>query len=229
MDIRKNEKIRLSKENEELQVYIENIENEIAKLKNITASDYTKHQIQKEENNLAKKRELLAQNITRYEQVDIGLLDNEIKFENNLVTDEIEKKKNISAEKNRINKIKKDEDKKISREYYSKQKIDDRNERSKQKEYARAYNHFIKADNTMPDYMKRNLKTMPNNKGYVWKSIMYFGHKKKEKGDKCISLYERQKGNIHAIIEWDKTSYRILHKIKNTKKLIEYIPRKQNV
>jgi len=229
MNIRKNEKIKLSKENEELQVYIENIEKGITKLKNIFASDYTKHQIEKEENNLAEKRELLAQNITRWEQVDVGLLDDEIKFENSLVTDEIDKKTNISVEKSRINKIRKEEDKKISRDYYSKQKSDDRNERSKQKEYARAYNHFQKADNTMPDYMKRNLKSMPNNKGYVWKSIMYFGHKKKEKGRRCISLSERQKGNINAIIEWDKTSYRILHKIKNTKKLITYISRKQKV
>lgn len=229
MNIRKNEKNRLSNENEELQVYIENIENGITRLKNIAASDYTKHQIEKEENNLTEKRELLAQNITRYEQVDAGLLDDEIKFENNLVTDEIEKKKNISAEKHRITKIRKEEDKKISRDYYSKQKSDDRNERSKQREYTRAYNHFVKADNTMPDYMKRNLKSMPNNKGYVWKSIMYFGRKKKEKGSRCISLHERQKGNINAIIEWDKTSYRILHKIKNTQKLITSMSRKQKV
>lgn len=229
MDIRKNEKIRLNKENEELQMCITNIENEISKLKNISASDFTRHQIAKEESNLAKKQELLAQNITRFQQIDSGLLDNEIQFGNRLVTDEIEKKKNISIEKNKILKNKKEYDKKLSKEYYSKEKSDDRKERSKQKEYARAYNHFIKADNTMPEYMKKNLKNMPNNRGYIWKSIMYFGHKKKQKGDNCVSLYERQKGNINAIIEWDKTSYRILHKINNTKKLIQYIPRKQNI
>ena len=61
MDIRKNEKIRLNKENEELQMCITNIENEISKLKNISASDFTRHQIAKEESNLAKKQELLDQ------------------------------------------------------------------------------------------------------------------------------------------------------------------------
>jgi hypothetical protein len=228
MDIRKNEKIRLKKENEDLQMCITNIENEINKLRNITASDFTKHQITKEESNLVKKQELLAQNITRFEQVDTGLLDNEIHFENRLVTDEIEKKKNISIEKNKLIKNKKESDKKLSKEYYSREKSDDRNQRSKQKEYARAYNHFVKADNSMPEYMKKNLKNMPNNRGYIWKSIMYFGHKKKQKGENCVSLYERQKGNINAIIEWDKTSYRILHKINNTKKLVKYISRKQN-
>jgi len=78
MDIRKNEKNRLSKENEQLVIYITNIENEIAKLKSISSSDYTLHQITKEESNLAKKRELLSQNITRQEQVNMGLLDNDM-------------------------------------------------------------------------------------------------------------------------------------------------------
>ena len=229
MDIRKNEKNRLSKENEQLVIYITNIENEIAKLKSINSSDYTLHQITKEESNLAKKRELLSQNITRLEQVNMGLLDNELKFENKLITDEIDKKKNMSIEKHKLNKQKKEADKKISKNYYSKQKTDDRNERMKQKEYSRAWNHYAKSDNSMPEYMKKNLKSMPNNKGYIWKNIMYFGHKKRERSDRPVSLFERQKGNIQAVIEWDKTSYRIYHKTKHVKKLITDISRKQKI
>jgi hypothetical protein len=88
------------------------------------------------------------------------------------------------------------------------------------KEYSKAYNHFIKADNSMPEYMKKNLKTMPNNKGYIWKSIIYFGHKKRERADKPFCVFERQKGNIFAIIEWNKDYYRIYHKKQNTNKKV---------
>ena len=220
MDIRKNEKNKLQAEMDELNIYIKNIENELAKLKNQPSSEYINHQIKKEEANLQLKFELLNQTKLRYEQIDTGLMDSELRFQQNLVTEEINKKKSVMTEKNKIAKARKEADKQISKEYYMKQKKDDKQHKNKEKEYQKAYNHFTKADKSMPEYMIKNLKNMPNNKGYIWKSIWYFGHKKPEKGSKSYTLFERQKGNIFAIIEFNSEYYRIYHKKQNSNKKI---------
>ena len=220
MDIRKNEKIKLQTEMDELNIYIKNIENELAKLRNQPSSDYVNHQIKKEEANLQLKFELLNQTKLRYEQIDTGLMDSELRFQQNLVTEEINKKKSIIKEKNKITKARKEADKKLSKQYYMKQRKDDKYHKNKEKEYQKAYNHFVKADKSMPEYMIKNLKNMPNNKGYIWKSIWYFGHKKPEKGDKPYTLFERQKGNIFAIIEFNRKYYRIYHKKQNSNKKV---------
>ena len=41
--------------------------------------------------------------------------------------------------------------------------------------WARGYRHYCIAVNTLPQYMGRNLKDMPNNKGYIWKDVIFYG------------------------------------------------------
>jgi len=41
--------------------------------------------------------------------------------------------------------------------------------------WERGYRHYCTAVNTLPHYMNKNLKDMPNNKGYVWKDVIFYG------------------------------------------------------
>lgn len=41
--------------------------------------------------------------------------------------------------------------------------------------WARGYRHYCMAVNTLPHYMEKNLKDMPNNKAYLWKDVVFYG------------------------------------------------------
>jgi hypothetical protein len=66
----------------------------------------------------------------------------------------------------------------------------------------REYNYVIKITETMPNYIKENLKTMTNNKGYIWKGIYYFGEIVKEDISKYI-FYEK---NINSLLVHEITN-----------------------
>lgn len=60
-----------------------------------------------------------------------------------------------------------------------------------------------KADQTMPSYMKKNLINMPNNKGYIYKDVWFFGHKERE--SKTQIMFEKiDKDILHVYKITDK-------------------------
>lgn len=83
-----------------------------------------------------------------------------------------------------------------------------------------------KTENYFPLWKLKKLKNMPNNKGYIWRGIYYYGHKPAIKGEP-IFLFE-QKGKSLYIHEISKTQHKIfLKENKNSRrKLIEIRQRK---
>ena len=73
------------------------------------------------------------------------------------------------------------------------------------------YRKFCKAVYTLPGYMQDNLETMPNNKGYIWRSVCFFGKQKPIKGEPHI-LFEKQKGVL--IIHKTYKTYEEVYKKK---------------
>lgn len=68
----------------------------------------------------------------------------------------------------------------------------------------RQFQFVCKVTEDMPEYMKTNLKNMPNNKGYIWKGIQYFGHLSAPVGSNPDqwTLFEKRPGGemlIHHI------------------------------
>ena len=59
-----------------------------------------------------------------------------------------------------------------------------------EKEYNKSYKYFCNVCNSIPDYILTKLKQMPNNKGYIWRGVYCYGHKKPEK-DKPIVMFEK--------------------------------------
>ncbi len=54
------------------------------------------------------------------------------------------------------------------------------------------YKKFTSINNTIPEYIYQNLKKWPNNKGYIWKDISYYGEKPSE--SKIVYMIEPQRG-----------------------------------
>ena len=66
----------------------------------------------------------------------------------------------------------------MRREYNTKRNLD------------REYNKFLDISETLPDYIGKNLKTMPNNKAYKFRGITFYGELPPENGP--IVVFERK-------------------------------------
>lgn len=103
---------------------------------------------------------------------------------------------------------------------YEKQII--RSERSLQKDYEYYYRYFNKLCNTIPAYIQKNLKKMPNNKGYIWKGLQCFGELPADNNYNNTMLFENVGRDTLHIHEWTATEYKVYEKHgKNNKVLIK--------
>ena len=80
-----------------------------------------------------------------------------------------------------------------------------------QRKWDRGYRHYCMADRTLPAYMERNLTDMPNNKGYLWKDVTFYGKKPDEKNGQTIIF---EKGIDKLIIH----QYSYINGVKNYKR-----------
>jgi hypothetical protein len=81
------------------------------------------------------------------------------------------------------------------------------------------YNKYLKAVDTLPDYMKDNLKTMPNNKGYRWRGVAFYGLQKPIK-DEPLILFEKRRG-VLKICKYFNDREEIYEKKDGTTMLVE--------
>jgi hypothetical protein len=79
-----------------------------------------------------------------------------------------------------------------------KQRSDDRHLESQTK---RELDYFLKMDDSVPDYIQRNLNNMSNNRGYIWRGVHYYGHRQLSHQDDPATTYiqERRKGENYLI------------------------------
>ena len=84
------------------------------------------------------------------------------------------------------------------------------------KSMANGYKYFCKINDTLPHNLKKNLEEMPNNKGYIYKDIRFYGAKPAEVG-KPLVLFEKR-GEILKIHEWSETEYCLYEKKGKNKK-----------
>jgi hypothetical protein len=91
------------------------------------------------------------------------------------------------------------------------------------------YAYYLKVHNsigdTLPDNMRENLRTMPNNKGYIWRGCLFCGLLPPERGQPYIA-FEKLRGGITRIHETDEYETRIYEKYgKEKKQLVSRKPR----
>lgn len=172
-----------------------------------------------------KKIELNTNIENRYEELEIlktkerdvisGKLDEEM-LSTAKQQREIYDAKRAVAKKKKQDIIDEDQDKKTK--LYSRPK-DENVEKYQKKDYAYFYRLYEKSDETLPDYMRENLKDMPNNKGYIWRGCWFLGDRPSERGQPMI-MFEKVKGLL-KIHEYDEHEYRLYEKHgKDKKKLV---------
>jgi hypothetical protein len=215
--IRINEKNNIRLKIKETTNLINKNNETIKRLRNIQDNvEFYKKQIDKLNNKIKEDESKLIDLEKKLEDVTNGLYDltlNDNLSKNNVIA---QNKQYISDKKNKIKNEQKIEDKKnLDLEYKTFRKHDGISSFGLQKETER---FFFNCD-TIPDYIKENLKTMPNNKGYIWKGIQCFGELPPE--NDTIILFEKLRGNIMKIHEITRKQYLIYEKQgKGQKKLI---------
>lgn len=95
-------------------------------------------------------------------------------------------------------------------------------EENKQKRDMRYfYKRFCRIGDSFPEYMKRNLKKMPNNKGYIWRGCWFLGDKPADPRQPMV-MFEKPKGNILYIHEYGQYDYKLFSKKgKDRRKLVK--------
>lgn len=86
------------------------------------------------------------------------------------------------------------------------------------KDIHRSANYFKKACSSLPEYIRRNLACMPNNKGYIWKGVCCFGELPTT--DTTTILFEKKANGYMLIHEWTHTHIKLYEKRGNNKKIL---------
>ena len=190
-------------------------------LKNINLSQEILHKKQNELKTNIEKRRIEISNLEKREQDYLnGKLDSEITQELRENADAIKTRNEIIVKKKK--EILKENEEKKAKLTDKKYKNDDWN---LAKDYRYYYKQFCRANESLPDYIRENLITMPNNKGYMWRNCWYYGEQPAEYGQPTI-IFDKKRGGIMHIHEIDQYEHRIYEKNgKERKKLISTFQR----
>jgi hypothetical protein len=173
--LHRKERNRLNLRIKTIKTYIERNNTSIIALKSQTVSDYIVKKIKSLKNDNIKYLEEIDSLNKRQYDLSNGYLDDELKNKCNQNKKEIDlkntRKENIIKEK----KERKQEDKNKSDQYFQTSKQERRNFFSKQRLIGNFEKKYFSILETVPDYIIKNLKTMPNNKGYIWRNVRFYG------------------------------------------------------
>lgn len=199
----------------------------IKRLKNSQMGElYVNAQISKLQESIIGKEKILEE-LTKT-QLDLisGDLDDDIEREYK-ETEEIIKTQNIETAKKKMQKKEEtEENKNMSKQYWESTISDSRSHKQKEKDIKYGYSYFRKICDALPPYISKNLSEMPNNKGYIWRGVYFYGELEDEKGP-CV-MFEKQKGGLLIIHEYTNSDYKRYEKDgKNKKQLVYKETRKQ--
>lgn len=194
-------------------------EQTIFRLKNLSETEYTVNQLEKLQEGLAGKKRTIQEMEQRLRDLALGKLDEEILADSQRTRDEIKAKEAENKRRhNAVTEEKKDRQDR-SQKFWNQTVQNARQNRFDKRDADRSYRYFLKTCGSIPDYMRKNLADMPNNKGYIWKGIYCYGERLSERGKPTV-LFEKQRGGVLRINEWSNTEYKIYDKEGKNRKIL---------
>ena len=150
--------------------------------------DFISSRIIKVNEDISKKQEILNILEKKLSDLENGDLDEEIKNEMKRNSDIISGKSIESRQK----KIKTREEDTIKlKKLFTKEKIDRRCFKYEKKDFDYSYRFYIKTVSKLPNHIAENLRDMPNNKGYIFKNIHFYGEKNKDNSG-LLTFFEKK-------------------------------------
>jgi len=222
--IRRSEKARINELIRTNSSYISNAEKNLQRLRTMKSSDeYVRKQIEKVSQSIEELNSKVEELNDRIIRLDNGELDNELQSNIKKATMTAKIKASQKFAEKEQKRLDKEEDSKISKEYYEKEK---RNDRSGN--WYGAQKFFFRTCENIPDYMIQKLSKMPVNEGHIWKGIHCYGERPNN-GNGKLTMYERTYEGEQLTHEWDKDNYFLYKKDQNTRRneLVKVTPRKR--
>jgi hypothetical protein len=138
--------------------------------------------------------------------------------------EDVKNKELSSQKKKKILQDDKDEMKTQLQKHYNSENKINRSNKWLEKDMQKAYDIFCKNNDSIPEYILKNLEKMPSNKGYIWKNIWCFGNLPPEE-NKPVIMFDNKGGGVTMIHEcFDDATY-VYQKSGNKKELIKTIPK----
>ena len=140
-------------------------------------------------------------------RLDRGELDDDIQQEIDRNMREAEGKRMIREKREKLAAEQDRRNSKAAAEFTKKQRDSDYLNRTSLYQIQKEYERYDEMP--IPPYIKDNLRTMPNNKGYIWKGIWMFGERPPEKSGPVV-MFEKQHDVmfIHEIFEKEHHIYK---------------------
>ena len=180
---------------------------------------YVNNQTIKLNEAIEEKNKVIDQLKNDLRDVSHGGLDEDINKE---YKDNKNKVETIHKEKAKIKAIKREESnekKEVSKEYWKGIITASRAFRQNERDVRYVYKYYNKVIDSLPSYMQSNLADMPNNKGYIWRGVHFYGYLPEQSGPRV--MFEKRKGGILVIHEHTSREYRRYEKQgKNRKQLV---------
>lgn len=204
----------------EIEVIIRRIDES---LHNLTRSNLGRDFIEKsKQKNLQKKEDLeneLVDIENKLHNLNLGVMDTEMinDIENNKKFSDDLRLKESNHKKTREEAIKNKE--KINKESWQEQREEYNSQKASEREIEREYYHFLNAIDSLPEYIIKNLKEMPNNKGYIFKGVTHLGRLPAEPNQPEI-LFEKQRDGSLFITEHFPDRTKVSRKDKDGKKVV---------
>jgi len=175
--------------------------------------------LEKKNNEYQEELNKLKEDILSVEKGDF-----DFKYKNNKIK-AMEDSKNMN-EKLNIKRINND-DKEIEKKKFVKKSYD--NNKPESYYMDKEEKRYFKICDSIPPYILRNLKEMPNNKGYIFKGLWCCGELPAEENGNLI-MFEKCYNDVMKIHEIDDKFHYIYEKIgKNKKTLLSKIERNQEL
>lgn len=229
MDTRKRIfKTEVEHELKETQRLIQKDKDTIQRLRHSNMNiDFLEKQTQRIRESCLEKEEKVKSLLSRLEDFNTGKLDDEINKIYQKGTEETKMKFELTVVKKKEKKQEKLKNKAKTKQHIKVIKDSNREQRYLKKNIKYDYKNFLKSVDLLPEYMKRNLKTMPNNKGYYWRGCIFFGDKPYNPRHSTV-IFEKKKGGVMRITDFNDYETKIYEKIKDEKrKLISCQPRRK--
>lgn len=196
---RKYEKNRIKEEIRLSSKYNDNDSASLARFRGLANDDYASKQVEKLANLIADRKVEIDKLTERLTKLEAGELDTELAEAIKTTTQELNQKYNEHIEKVKIQKQIKQEDADFGKMKFKQECQADKV--NKEYFYKSSLKHFDKAEETLPEYMTRELERMPNNHAYVWKNVYFWG-KKQADSHRMSQATHNQKG-CKIIERWD--------------------------
>ena len=225
--LRKTEKKRIYEDIRILENYNKNDMATISRFKAAVASVFSENQIKKLSLKIEDRKNTILSHKEMLNNIDTGIYDNELEQKAQKVTNEANKKKTEILMRKAEIKAQKEENQAKSKIFYQAERQVDRQDRYLEKNFERDYDHFMKACDSVPDYMKKKLSKIPNNMGYIWKNVHLYGKLEAKKGEPII-MFEKTRSGTQLIHETSEHQYKIYQRDDiGRKTLIECHDRKR--